>query len=202
MNTADLIRRGAGLLPVSVSDDQQAQLARFLDLIARWNRVHNLTAIRDPADMVVQHIFDSLVIAPFVTGGRVIDVGTGAGLPGIPLAICQPQKAFTLLDANQKKVSFLMQAKIELGLENIEPVHHRVEEFKGEYDHVLCRAFADLAKIIQQTRHLLGKAGTILAMKSQAPEQTSFDGMTVINVTALKVPMLDAERCLVEVRAQ
>ena len=163
--------------------------------------MHNLTAIRDERDVVVRHIFDSLAIADLITNRTVIDVGSGGGLPGIPLAICLPEKHFTLLDINAKKTSFLNQVVIELQLSNVKVVQARVEEFvDSHFDHVLCRAFASLQDIADKMDHLLGEQGNILAMKGKEEALESAATVKVVSVSALDVPLLDADRCVIELR--
>ena len=139
-----LLISGIAELKVNCSDVQLDQLLSYLDMLEHWNKAYNLTAIRDPLEMIKLHLLDSLAISPLLQGDRFIDVGTGAGLPGIPLAIINPEKHFTLLDSNGKKTRFLFQAKIELGLSNINEVNKRVEQFAPEYmyDAVLSRAFS------------------------------------------------------------
>ena len=138
-------KRFAGL-----SADQRAQLAGYLELLVKWNRVYNLTAIKDPKQMVTHHLLDSLSISPYLHGDRLIDVGTGAGLPGIPLAITHRHKQFVLLDSNVKKTRFCRQAAAELGLDNVEVVHSRVEDYRPErlFSSVISRAYTSLSGMI------------------------------------------------------
>ncbi len=148
------------------------KFSQYLGLLQRWNDVFNLTAIRDPDEMVWLHILDSLSINPFLHAARIIDVGTGAGLPGIPLAIVNPEKKFVLLDSNGKKTRFLTQAKMELSLKNIEVIQSRCEIFKPElkFDSIVSRAFSSIAVMLESTQHLLNARGQFVAMKGMYPE--------------------------------
>ena len=177
-------------------------LSQYLDSMQKWNKTYNLTAVTTPHEMVVLHILDSLVIQPFISGKRIIDVGSGAGLPGIPLAIINPDKQFVLLDSNHKKTRFLTQAQIELGLKNIEIVCDRVEKYKPTqcFDHVITRAFASLDDVLIKTQHLCCHQGTFLAMKGTYPKeeiQSIPDQFVVQKAEQLHVPDLNAERHLV-----
>jgi 16S rRNA (guanine527-N7)-methyltransferase len=181
----------------------EAQLIRYIELIAQWNRVFNLTAIRDLDAMVTRHLLDSLTIKPFIKGKNVLDVGTGAGLPGIPLAIVMPERQFVLLDSNQKKTRFLQQTVYQLRLKNVRVVHQRVEEYKTEqlFDTVVSRAFSTLREYLQFSKHLVKAGGQILAMKGVYPLtelQEIGAPFKVVNTHPLKVPKLDAERHVVD----
>jgi 16S rRNA (guanine527-N7)-methyltransferase len=153
--------------------DIQQQFSDYLDLLQRWNEVFNLTAIRDPDEMVWLHILDSLSINTFLQGKRIIDVGTGGGLPGIPLAIINPDKQFTLLDSNGKKTRFLTQAKMELGLKNIEVVQSRCELYNPteKFDLIVSRAFSSIRLMLETTQHLAQNSGQFVAMKGIYPEE-------------------------------
>lgn len=148
------------------------KLVRYLELLQTWNRVFNLTSITEPREMVYLHIIDSLLTAPFLSGSRFLDVGSGAGLPGIPLAILYPEHYWTLLDKNNKKTRFMTQVIAELGLKNVQAVHARAEEFHPDdcFDGILSRAYATLALFIKTTRHLICKNGTFIAMKGKYPQ--------------------------------
>lgn len=167
------LSRGAEILGLSLTPDCLQQLCAYLDLLEKWNRAYNLTAVRDPAAMVGLHLLDSLSIAPYITAGRYLDVGTGAGLPGIPLALVYPDKQFDLLDSNGKKTRFLQQVVVQLGLSNVAVHHTRVEQFQPEagYDGILSRAFASLADMVNACAHLCAEGGVLLAMKGQYPAQ-------------------------------
>jgi 16S rRNA (guanine527-N7)-methyltransferase len=164
--------RGLAGLGARLDVAARDQLVRYVLLLARWNRAYNLTAVRDPAQMVTRHLLDSLAILPWVTGDRLLDVGTGPGLPGLPLAIARPACRVCLLDANGKKVRFLRQAVVELGLENAEPVQARAESYRPRrpFDVVTSRAFATLPDMVARTRHLLAPGGRWLAMKGPSLE--------------------------------
>ena len=187
-----------------LSADQRAKLAAYLDLLLKWNKVYNLTAIKDPALMITHHLLDSLSIAPYLHGDRLIDVGTGAGLPGIPLATTHPDKHFVLLDSNVKKTRFCQQAVAELGLGNVEVVHRRVEDYQPEklFSDVISRAYAALTDMVTSCQHLLGKNGVYLAMKSQAVDRELGALVPGLQheIKTLQVPGLNAARCLVVMR--
>lgn len=164
---------GLQAMGLNSSSYQQQQLVAYLGLLMKWNAVYNLTAIREPAHMVSRQLLDSLSILALVKGPRVLDVGTGAGLPGVPLAIMLPGLEFTLLDTNSKKTRFVNQVKLELGLDKLTVVQQRVEEFRSPagYDTITSRAFATLADMLRGSRHLLAEHGQWLAMKGQFPGQ-------------------------------
>lgn len=153
--------------------EQQALLGAYLDLLHKWNQAYNLTSVRTRDEMQVKHIADSLAVSPYLHGQRLIDVGTGAGLPGIPLAIMHPDKQFTLLDSNSKKTRFLKQAKQQLELQNVEIVHSRVEDYQPEqgFDTVISRAFASICDMLRGSQHLACDNGRFLAMKGVPPTE-------------------------------
>ena len=192
---------GLEFLNLSLSDDKIERLLDFIKLIEKWNKAYNLTAIRDREDMVRLHLLDSLAIAPYIEGKRVIDIGTGAGLPGIPLAIYLPEIEFTLLDSNAKKTRFVQQAILELKLKNVSVCHNRVEQYHPEksFDTVITRAFASLSDIVELTAHLLGKDGVLLAMKGQAPVIPKLESAKT-TLIPVSVPGIAAERCLVRIQ--
>jgi 16S rRNA (guanine527-N7)-methyltransferase len=201
------IAEGLAAMGIDLPAPAEERLAKHLELIAKWNRVHNLTAVRETDQMVVLHLLDSLSALPHLEGVRtLVDVGTGPGLPGIPLAIARPGIAVTLLDSSHKKCAFLQQAKTELALDNVEVVCDRVEQWKpaAKFDAVVSRAFSELADFVTQAQHLVAPAGRLLAMKGVYP----FDEIArvpathrVTNVLELHVPRLDAKRHLVFVEA-
>ncbi len=166
------LAKGLVQMGLTASQGQQQLLLAYLALLQKWNKVFNLTAVRDPAKMVSRQLLDSLSIHSLLRGGRVLDVGSGAGLPGIPVAILNPEKAFTLLDSNSKKTRFLQQIKLELGLDNVRVERDRVEQFQPEqlYDTITSRAFATLPEMLLLTRHLRAPGGCWLAMKGGVPD--------------------------------
>ena len=176
----------------------------YLRLLQHWNKAFNLTAIRDDRGQVIRHLLDSLVILPFVSGNQVVDVGTGAGLPGIPLAICLPNQRFVLVDSNSKKTRFLTQAKVALGLKNLTVIHDRVEAMPARgFDQVLCRAFKPLESLVPAIKHLLKKDGVILAMLGKSPETEVLNQLDLLATTRLwplSVPGLQEDRFLIEIR--
>ncbi|CAM3882583.1 16S rRNA (guanine(527)-N(7))-methyltransferase RsmG [Avibacterium endocarditidis] len=187
---------------LSVSDQQKDQLVKLVVLLDKWNKAYNLTSVRDPQEMLVKHIMDSLVVSPYLQGDRFIDVGTGPGLPGLPLAIINPDKTFVLLDSLGKRISFIRNALRELGITNVIPVLSRVEDYQPEelFDGVLSRAFASLKDMTDWCQHLVDENGTFYALKGQyhqeEVEQLSADFM-IKNVINLTVPELIGERNLV-----
>jgi 16S rRNA (guanine527-N7)-methyltransferase len=198
-----------GLIDMGQPLDRQmeTQLIRFIELIAQWNRVFNLTAIRDLDTMVTRHLLDSLVVLPHIKGRTILDVGTGAGLPGIPLAIVMPEHQFVLLDSNQKKTRFLQQTCYQMRLRNVRVVHQRVEDYRAEplFDTVISRAFSTLRDFLTLSQHLVKPNGQILAMKGVYPLtelQEVAAPFKLVEVYPLKVPKLDAERHLVDLTYQ
>lgn len=195
------LSNGINELGLSIDDDSQAKLLDYLALLVKWNKVYNLTAIRDPQQMVVHHLLDSLAVMSHLYAGRWLDVGCGAGLPGLVLAICQPDWHFTLLDSNSKKTGFVQQAVIELGLRNVQVRCARVEDLQSadKFDGIISRAFTELGDFLRITRHLISPQGHWVAMKG-LPE-AELPGVPadcrVENIIQLKVPGLDAARCLV-----
>jgi len=185
----------------------QQKLVHYIQLIARWNKTFNLTAIRDVEEMVSKHLLDSLVVQPYVEGRTVLDVGSGAGLPGIPFAITSPDRQFTLIDSNGKKTRFLTQAKIDLKLDNVQVIHQRVEDyhpvFDGHriyFDVVTARAYASTDDILGSTAHLQNEATRILIMQGKLDRQFSSSQHELIESHALAVYGLDAERHLLEIK--
>ena len=194
-----LLIDGIAQLKIEVDEQKIDRLLAFMRLIEKWNKAYNLTAIKNRHDMVRLHLLDSLAVIPYLESNRIIDIGTGAGLPGIPLAICLPHVAFTLLDSNAKKTRFVQQAVLELKLANVQIVHSRSEDFQPEqkFDTVTTRAFAELSEIVKSTRHLLAERGKIIAMKGHCT-QTELAQITINKkVIPVHVPGLDAERNLV-----
>ena len=173
MSLRESICRGANTLSVSLTEEQADLLTRYVELLAKWNKAYNLTAVRDINEMVSRHILDSLSIAPYMTGDYLMDVGSGPGLPGMIMAIMYPEKQFTLLDSNGKKTRFMTQAKMELGLNNVRVENTRCESFQAEqpFDVIMSRAFSSLLDMVEGTHHLLSPEGTFLAMKGLYPEE-------------------------------
>jgi 16S rRNA (guanine527-N7)-methyltransferase len=190
-----------GITSLGLSEDsvKLEQLLDFIELIAKWNKIYNLTAIRDKQEMAKLHILDSLAISPYIRGQRLIDIGTGAGLPGIPLAIFHTEKQFVLLDSNAKKTRFVQQVILELKLTNVSVHHGRVEDFKPKigFDTVTCRAFASMDNIARLTRHLFNENGLLLAMKAQKLDEALNALGKDYRLITLKVPSIEAKRCLV-----
>lgn len=207
MSLEALIASGLAAMGVALDDAARARVLAHLELIGKWNRVHNLTAVREPEQMVALHVLDSLSLLPHLADAKsVIDVGSGPGFPGIPLAIARPDVRFTLLDSSHKKCAFLEQAKAELGLANVTVACERVEQYRPAqgFDVVVSRAFADLADFVTQSRHLAAPGGRLLAMKGVYPfEEIARVPAThrVAQVVELAVPSLEAKRHLVLLEA-
>ncbi|AAM87685.1 glucose inhibited division protein B [Yersinia pestis biovar Microtus str. 91001] len=188
---------------ITLPDQQKHQLIGYVELLDKWNKAYNLTSVRDPQQMLVRHILDSIVVNPHLQGSRFIDVGTGPGLPGIPLAIVRPDAHFTLLDSLGKRVRFLRQVQHELGLNNIEPVQSRVEAFTSEppFDGVISRAFASLQDMLSWCHHLPAKPeGRFYALKGVRPDDELAvlpEDIVLESVIKLDVPELDGERHLI-----
>lgn len=190
---------------ISLTDHQKNQLVAYVGLLDKWNKAYNLTSVRDPNEMLVRHILDSIIVAPYLQGSRFIDVGTGPGLPGIPLAIVCPESHFTLLDSLGKRVRFLRQVQHELKLDNVTPVQSRVEAFPAEppFDGVISRAFASLNDMVGWCHHLPAANGHFYALKglAQKEEMESLpEGYDIVEVIELHVPRLEGERHLVVIK--
>jgi 16S rRNA (guanine527-N7)-methyltransferase len=191
---------GAAALGLSLPEAAPERLLAYRDLLQKWNATYNLTALKDPQQMISHHLLDSLAILPWVNAPQLLDVGSGAGLPGIPLAIARPELDVTLVDAVQKKTAFQQQAIIELGLARVTAQHARIEKLAGRYPCIVARAFAGLADFVALTEHLLMPGGRWLAMKGQRPDAelaTLPENIAVIDVIPLAVPELAAERHLI-----
>jgi len=195
------LEAGLDALELSLSPSACSSLLHYCGLLNKWNKTFNLTSIDDPAQMISHHLLDSLAILPYLPAGRVIDVGTGAGLPGIPLAIARGEQEFVLLDANGKKTRFLVQTVGELGLGNVEIINQRVELFQTRvlFDVVVSRAFSSIRQFLTSCEHLLSPGGQFLAMKGKYPEtelQQLPEGFRLVSSFELKIPGLNAERHL------
>jgi 16S rRNA (guanine527-N7)-methyltransferase len=202
---ATTLRLGCETLELALDASQELLLVQYLELMVKWNKAYNLTAVRDAQDIVTRHLLDSLAVAPFVEGERFLDVGTGAGLPGVPLAILFPERQFHLLDSNGKKTRFLFQVKTALGLDNIVVHQARVESFAADelFDGVMSRAFASLLDMVHGASHLLAPSGCFLAMKGAYPEtelaaldESSWESTGHL----LSVPGLSEQRHLIMIR--
>jgi 16S rRNA (guanine527-N7)-methyltransferase len=210
MSRDDTLREGAAALGLELSETQREQLLAYLDLVAKWNKVYNLTAVRDPQEMLAQHLLDSLAaVAPLrrhAQGGavRLLDVGSGAGLPGAVIAVCCPEIQVDCVDTVGKKAAFIQQAAAQLQLSNLRGLHDRVENLRGPYDVICCRAFASLPDFVSWSAGALAPDGVWLAMKGKRPDAEiaaiPSAAATVFHVEQLRVPGLDAERCIVWMR--
>ena len=195
---------GLEALGIALPAGGEAHLLEFVELLQHWNQAYNLTAVRDPGEMVVKHLLDSLAVLPYVRGTPVEDVGAGAGLPGIPLAIALPDTRFVLLDSNGKKTRFMVQAAASLKLHNVEVVQSRAEDYRPvvPFATVISRAFASLGEFLRLAGQGCASGGRLLAMKGAYPDEELRDipeGFRLLGVRALKVPGLNAERCVVEI---
>ena len=208
-DTLTALKSGVAALGLMLSETQFEQLMGYLTLIQKWNKVYNLTAVRDPQDMLTHHLLDSLsAVAPLVrhTGGqpaKVLDVGSGGGLPGIVLAICRPELDVSCVDTVGKKAAFIQQVAASLKLPNLRGIHARVETLTGPFDVICCRAFAALPDFVNWSRGALAEQGVWMAMKGKHP-QADIEALPadvqVFHVEPLTVPGLDAERCMVWLR--
>jgi 16S rRNA (guanine527-N7)-methyltransferase len=199
MTQAALLANGIAEMGLAVSRETQEKLLTYLALLQKWNKVYNLTAVRDPLEMVTLHLLDSLSILPYIKTKNLLDVGSGGGLPGIVLAICKPELQVTTIDTVQKKVIFMRQVKGELGLDNLNVVHARVESYQPaeKFEAIISRAFSDLALFVKLTKHLLTNNGQWLAMKGQVPaDELAALSFKPSKLLKLEVAGLQAERHL------
>jgi 16S rRNA (guanine527-N7)-methyltransferase len=201
MQLEQQLYQGVADLKLTLPPAAEAMLLHYLELLAKWNQTYNLTAVRDPEEMVTRHLLDSLAVVPHVRGPRVIDIGTGPGLPGLPLAIALPELSFTLLDANGRMLRFVTQAVGELGLKNVEIVQSRVENYRPgrKFDTLISRAFSSIADMLNSARHLCAPNGRFLAMKGTRPEEelAAVPAEYTTEIVVLAVPGLRADRHLV-----
>lgn len=205
MTQAELLAAGIAEMGLEVSAAKQEKLLAYLALLHKWNKVYNLTAVRDPLVMVTLHLLDSLSVLPHIKAKSLLDVGSGGGLPGVVLAICKPTLQVTTIDTVQKKAIFMRQVKGELALENLSVVNERVENFvpTEKFEMVISRAFSELSLFIKLTQHLIAENGQWLAMKGAVPhrefERSEFEalGIKPSKIIPLKVAALEAERHLV-----
>lgn len=191
------LQAGLAELGLAPGADACERLLDYVELLARWNATYNLTAVREPGEMVTRHLLDSLAVAKLVSGDSLADLGTGAGLPGIPLAILAPERRHTLIDSNGKKVRFLREAVRTLGLANVQVQQSRVEDARGQYDCITARAFATLGDMLRMGGHLLAPDGVWIALKGQLSKDEILGvppGFVVAEVVALAVPGLGAAR--------
>ena len=205
MDLSNQISQGLNTLGLNVSEQQLSQFHEIIERLVKWNKAYNLTAIRDPKQMVILHLFDSLSIAPLLGTGRLLDVGTGPGFPGIPLAILEPEREYVLLDSNGKKTRYLKQLVHEMKLKQVTVLDSRVEQWQPErpFDVIVSRAFASLQKMTDLTDHLLAEDGVWQAMKGENPvqEQASLPkNIQLVSVEPVSVPQLNAERHLVTLK--
>jgi 16S rRNA (guanine527-N7)-methyltransferase len=206
MNLAEALAAGLTELDIAITTTDQERLIRYLGLIEKWNKIHNLTAIRDPQQMLTHHILDSLAVLPYLGDAHsLVDVGSGAGLPGIPIAIARPDISVTLVDSSHKRTAFQQQCKGELSLTNVAAVHNRVENYSQEsgFDVVISRAFSDLGEFVQAAKHLCAKQGRLLAMKGLYPHEEIAKlsaGVSLTQISELKIPGLNANRHLLEIK--
>lgn len=208
MNLPTQLSSGLEQLALALTPEQQQKLLDYIALIDKWNKVYNLTAVREPEAMVSQHLLDSLSVLPHLgQPGRLLDVGSGAGLPGIPLAIARPEWRVTLLDSIHKKSTFQRQAVAELALANVEVACERVEAWQPEqkFDAIISRAFSELKEFARLSAHLLAKGGKLYAMKGVHPHEELAQlpkTIRVEEIIPLQVPGLDAERCLIRMSVE
>jgi len=212
MNLDHQLTQSAQTLGLNVTDRQKVQLLTLLEQLLKWNKSYNLTAIKDPAQALTHHLLDSLSVVPFIKeqlsnnkqsnqSPQLIDVGTGPGFPGLPIAIMCPQLEVSLLDSNGKKIRFIQQVAHKIGLKQINAIHSRVQEHKGNrYDWVISRAFASTSDMLKMTQHLLAEQGSWLAMKAQDDQLDHLDPSLEVKteIHSLVVPGLNAKRCLLE----
>ena len=198
MNSTQLLRSGVQQLGLNINEVQLNQLLQFIELLGKWNKTYNLTAIEDTEEVISKHILDSLSVHEHLAGDDILDVGSGAGLPGIPLAITNHKKNFTLLDSNVKKTRFMQQVVIELKLQNVQVEHQRIETFQAGINHsfstVVSRAFAKSDKLISSCEHVITQGRLIFMLGKQKQLVTMPKSYNVLEVFSVNIPQLDAQR--------
>ena len=199
-----LLQNGCGVLSLKLSEDAQKKLIDYVFLLKKWNQTYNLTAIDDPEEIILHHILDSLAVTPYIKGMNILDVGTGAGLPGIPLALALPDKHFVLLDSNNKKTRFLFYVITTLKISNVEIINQRVENYNPQktnsfdgFDIIITRAFSSLQDILKKTKRLYNSNGCLLAMKGKVPKEEIEEINYPVIVYNLNIPGLQKERHLI-----
>ena len=198
---ANILAQAIDELGLTLSAQQQSSLLLYLDQLLLWNKAYNLTAITDPVDALIKHVIDCLAIIPHLPSGSLLDIGTGAGLPAVIIAICQPERSCTALDSNQKKIRFIKQISSELGLSNMQPIASRIEAHEANYDVVTSRAFASLIDFVAVAQPRLADNGYLCAMKGKAPSEEELDALSSdwqFKTIKLNVPRLHDSRHLIE----
>lgn len=195
------LKLGLGALNLKLPSKTLQQIVEYINLLHKWNKAYNLTAIRDPNLILIRHIFDSLAITPFIVGPNILDFGTGAGFPGLPLALALPSNKFVLLDSSNKKTTFLKHIALTLGVKNIDIRTQKIEVFNflPGFDTIVTRATTTLKSIFDKTRHLVIKNGQILVMKGKYPQEELKEIKEPVEVYCIKVPYLEEERHLVKI---
>lgn len=198
-----MLSQALSSMQLDLTNEQHQTLLSYLDKLLLWNKAYNLTAITDPKEALIKHVFDCLSIVPFLCEGSILDIGTGAGLPGVIIAICQPERICTVLDSNQKKIRFIKQIASELALTNVVPVASRIENFSGEFDVVTSRAFASLTDFVTVAAPKCRDGGVLQAMKGHVPPSDEVDVLVSdwdIHIQPLSVPKLNETRHLIDLR--
>ncbi|MEM7400597.1 MAG: 16S rRNA (guanine(527)-N(7))-methyltransferase RsmG [Pseudomonadota bacterium] len=197
-NLSSVLTAGAQQLGLDLNEVQVGQLLQFVELLTKWNKTYNLTAIDDPQEMLSKHILDSLSVSKYLVGEKILDIGSGAGLPGLPLSITHAEKQFTLLDSNLKKTRFMQQVAIELKLQNVEVVNQRIQTFQPAINHsfstVVSRAFADSTSFINQCSHVISQGRLIFMLGKQKQLEALPKSYNVLEISSVTIPQLDAQR--------
>ncbi|WP_350560421.1 16S rRNA (guanine(527)-N(7))-methyltransferase RsmG [Psychrobacter sp. CAL346-MNA-CIBAN-0220] len=198
---ADILAQALQTLALPLNETQQRTLLLYLDKLLLWNKAYNLTAITDPVEALIKHVIDCLAIIAHLPAGSLLDIGTGAGLPAVIIAICQPERHCTALDSNKKKIRFIKQISSELGLNNVTPIAARIEAHEGQYDVVTSRAFASLIDFVEAAQPRLADNGYLCAMKGKVPSAEELQALQdtwQIKTIKLDVPRLEDSRHLIE----